>query len=73
LTKKGSERFCFSLVYFFLSNKAIIAMPTAAIAATIMPMPGSKYWSASDAGACVGSGVAASASSTTKEVTAKDL
>jgi len=39
------------MVYFFLSNSAIIAMPTAAIAATVMPIPGNMYWSAKDAGA----------------------
>ena len=44
LTKKGeSESLHFSRFYFFLSNKAIIAMPTAAIAA-MMPIDiGMKY------------------------------
>jgi len=71
LTKKGErEAFTFSMVYFFLSISAIIAMPTAAIAATMMPIPGSMYWSAKDAGACVGSGVASGAGSTTNAVAA---
>jgi len=47
--------------YLFLRSNAN-AMPTIAIAATMMPIPGRMYWSASDAGACVGCGVASGAS-----------
>ena len=43
-------------------------MPTIAIAATIMPIPGSKYWSAKEAGGFVGATVASGASSTPKAV-----
>ena len=62
--------FHFSRFYFLLSNNAIIAIPTIAIAA-IMPIDmGRKYCSASVAGGCVGSGVASGASSTPKAASA---
>ena len=58
--------------YFFLSISAIIAIPTATIATMIPPETGKKYWSAIDAGGCVGSGVAAGAALAWKDVSADD-
>ena len=73
LTKKGeSERFCFSLAYFFLSNSSKTAATAAMAATTVAIDIGKKYCSAIDAGACVGSGASSDASSTMKEVTALD-
>ena len=47
-------------------------MPTIAIAAIIPPVAGSMYWSANDAGACVGSGVVSGASVTLMAVSADE-
>jgi len=73
LTKKGErEDLVFSSVYFFLSMSSI-ATPTIAIAATMMPIPGSKYMSAAFEGACVGATVGSGASSTPKAAAADEL
>ena len=57
--------------YRFLSISNIRA-PTTAIAATMMPIPGSMYWSANDAGAGVGATVASGAGITLKKVSELD-
>jgi len=54
--------------YFLLSNSAIIAIPTTAIAAMIPPIPGNRYWSATEAGGLVGATVGSGASITPKAV-----
>jgi len=66
--KRESGVLCLLDSYFFLSIKAIIAMPTTAIAAIMPPIPGSKYWSATEAGGLVGATVGSGASITPKAV-----
>jgi hypothetical protein len=66
--KKGeSEDLRLSDVYFFLSISTITA-PTTAIAAMMPPIPGSRYWSAIEAGGAVGATVGSGASITPKAV-----
>jgi len=70
-TKKGeSENSHLLSVHFFLSSRKPSTAPTTAIAATVMPIPGSAYWSARDCGSGVGATVGSGASSTTKAVSA---
>jgi hypothetical protein len=70
-TKRGKMKFVASVVYLLLSSNAS-TIPTIAIAATIMPIPGIKYWSAIDAGGAVGASVGSGASITVKELSAYD-
>jgi hypothetical protein len=58
-------------IYRFLSNRAS-TIPTIAIAATITPIPGSKYKSAAFAGEGVGGAVASGSGITVKPSFADD-
>ncbi len=70
--KKREERDLFPAFYFLLNISTIIA-PTTAIAATMMPIPGSKYWSDKEPGGDVGVAVGAGASATTNALVPCEL